>query len=139
MTDSNASSGFGLHILVAEDNPVNQLVAEKLLKKLGCTCVIANNGREAIGMLASGTYDLILMDVMMPELDGMSATREIRAVKNETTDIPIVAFTANAMKSDQEACYAAGMNDFISKPVTVDRMREMLAKWTAIIKGEKAG
>ncbi len=135
MTSTTAADGFGLHILVAEDNPVNQMVAEKLLNKLGCTCLIANNGQECIEMLAENNYDLILMDCMMPVLDGIEATRRIRAARNTTTNIPIIAFTANAMKSDQEACYAAGMDDFISKPVTVDRMKDMLAKWTLRIKG----
>ncbi len=131
MTDQQ---GFGLHVLVAEDNQVNQMVARKLLEKLGCSCAIAENGQECILMLAQDDYDLILMDCMMPELDGMEATRRIRASGSHCANIPIIAFTANAMESDQQACDDAGMDDFIDKPVNLERMSELLAKWARQLK-----
>ena len=124
----------GLHILVAEDNQVNQMVARKLLEKLGCTCVVAGNGQKALDILESGeAFDLILMDCMMPILDGLEATREIRASKKPYADIPVIAFTANAMDSDKEACEKAGMNDFLDKPVTIARMTKALQRWAALI------
>ena len=123
----NNSSSFGLHILVAEDNKMNQLVARKLLKKLGCSCEIANDGLECIDMLAQGQYDMILMDCMMPNMDGLEATRKIRASGN--TQLPIIAFTANAMASDQQACLEAGMNDFIDKPIDMKRIISLLESW----------
>ena len=135
MKDSSASDNFGLHVLIAEDNPVNQMVAEKILHKLGCTCCVVSNGQEAIERLSEDPYDLILMDCMMPELDGLEATRRIRAANNVMAKIPIIAFTANAMSSDEEACFEAGMNDFLPKPVTLAEMKLALAKWSAQIKG----
>ena len=123
----NNNSSFGLHILVAEDNKVNQMVARKLLERLGCSCEIANDGLECIDMLAQENYDMILMDCMMPNMGGLEATREIRASGN--TQIPIIAFTANAMDSDQQACLEAGMNDFIDKPVDMNRMIALLENW----------
>lgn len=130
---SNADS-FNLHILVAEDNSVNQMVARKLLEKLGCTCVIAENGEKAIEQLGKESFDLILMDCMMPIMDGQEATRQIRASGSAYSDIPIIAFTANAMESDQLACKAAGMNDFLDKPVTIDRLKEMIGRWAEQLK-----
>lgn len=136
MTDARTLDGAGLHILVAEDNAVNQRVVEKLLKRLGCTCQVVNNGRQVVTLLKEGHYDLVLMDIMMPELDGMEATRQIRALNNASAHIPIVAFTANGMRTDQDACLAAGMNDFISKPVTIEQMSALLSRWAAKISGQ---
>ncbi|MBC7690875.1 MAG: response regulator [Methylotenera sp.] len=107
-----------LRILVAEDNSVNQIIAVKMLEKLGHTAVAVANGQEAIQALSQISYDLVFMDCQMPELDGYEATRRIR--QEETTAIrivPIVAMTANAMNGDREKCLAAGMNDYISKPM----------------------
>ncbi len=137
MNPTNPSSiePLGLHILVAEDNPVNQMVATKLLSKLGCTTKVANNGAEAIERLQDEKFDLILMDCMMPELDGYEATRRIRATDNDYAKIPIIAFTANAMQSDQQACTDAGMDDFLDKPVTLARMQATLTRWAEKIRG----
>ena len=120
---------IGLHVLVAEDNPVNQMVARKVLAKLGCTCEIAANGAECLKMLEIQSFDLILMDCMMPEMDGLEATRKIRISGAAYANIPIVAFTANAMVEDQQKCRDAGMNDYIDKPATIERLTEVLSKW----------
>lgn len=118
---------LGLHILVAEDNKVNQMVVQKLLQKLGCSSAVANDGVECIDMLAKDHYDMILMDCMMPNMDGFEATQQIRASGN--ADLPIIACTAKAMDTDHQACLEAGMNDFIDKPVDMNRMKALLIHW----------
>jgi len=105
-----------LRILLAEDNAVNQKLALRLLGQLGYAADVANDGLEAIAAVEGGTFDVVLMDVQMPELDGLEATRRIRARWPERA-LPIVAMTANAMAGDREACLAAGMTDYISKPI----------------------
>jgi two-component system, sensor histidine kinase and response regulator len=106
-----------LRILVVEDNQVNQLLATVLLSKAGHRIDIAANGLEALGAVSSRRYDLILMDVQMPEMDGIEATKRIRAMAGAARDIPIIAMTANAMKGDRERLLAVGMNDYVSKPI----------------------
>ncbi|MBF0265054.1 MAG: response regulator [Gammaproteobacteria bacterium] len=124
-----------IRILLVEDNRVNQLVAKGFLSKLGLNCDLAANGKEAIESLlqapAESTYDLILMDCQMPEMDGYEATKQIRAGKagSKNTDITIVAMTANAMKGDKEKCFDAGMNEYISKPVSKDKLSHILNQW----------
>lgn len=115
-----------LRLLLAEDGLVNQKVAVKLLANLGHTTDIAINGREAVTMWSAGSYDAILMDIQMPELDGIQATQEIRRL--ETSPTYIIAMTAHAMKGDRERCLEAGMNDYVSKPIRVERMVEALSK-----------
>jgi CheY-like chemotaxis protein len=105
-----------LRILLAEDNAVNQKLALRLLEQMAYTAHVAEDGRQAIAALETDAYDVVLMDVQMPELDGLGATREIRA-RSPHRDVWIVAMTANAMAGDREACLAAGMNDYISKPI----------------------
>ena len=107
-----------LHILLAEDNTVNQLIASRLLEKQGHHVVTSGNGREALERLDKERFDLILMDVEMPEIDGFEATATIRK-QEETTGarIPIIAMTAHALKGDRERCLAAGMDDYVSKPI----------------------
>jgi len=113
-----------LDILVAEDNIINQKMILKVLEKLGYNAVVANNGREAIQMLDQQFYDLILMDVQMPEMDGLECTRYIR--ENNERQPVIIAMTANAMVEDKEECLKAGMNNYIAKPVKIDLLVEML-------------
>ena len=126
---------FKLHILVAEDNPVNQMVAQTLLKKLGCSVVIADNGDAAVQKVAQEPFDLILMDCIMPVMGGIEATRVIRASGQPYDRIPIIAFSANASDEDQLAFQEAGMDDFIDKPVTVDKMTGLLQRWSDKLSG----
>ncbi len=114
-------------VLVAEDNLVNQKVAVMMLERLGCQVAIADNGRQAIDMLEGGGYDLVFMDCQMPELDGFEATAEIR--RRFGREIPIIAMTANAMEGDRERCLAAGMDDYISKPVKPVNLKAALDRW----------
>ena len=113
-------------ILIAEDNSVNQLIAQALLKELGYTFHTVANGKEVLEALAQSDFDLILMDCQMPEMDGFEATREIR--KNISSTLPIVALTANAMKGDEERCREAGMNGYLSKPFRKDQLQAVLQK-----------
>ncbi|MBF0611721.1 MAG: response regulator [Magnetococcales bacterium] len=119
-------------ILLAEDNQINQQVATEMLRKLGLQADIADNGKRAFQLFDKKRYDLILMDMQMPEMDGLEATRRIRAWEKEhgvLQPTPIVAMTANAMAQDRQECLAAGMDQFISKPVRLKRLREVLTQW----------
>ena len=118
----------GARILVAEDNGFNQVVIRKLLTKCGASVVLCSNGREAIDALAGAPFDIVLMDVQMPEMDGLEATRRIRATP-ALAGSHIVAMTANATADDRERCAEAGMDDFETKPIDPDRMYLTLAKW----------
>ncbi len=125
-----------LRILVAEDNSVNQRLTQLLLKKLGQGCDLVGNGIEAVQAVADHGYDIVLMDVQMPELDGLAATRRVRAEIAEERQPWIVALTANVLQEDQEECRAAGMNDFLAKPIRqpdlVDALRRALARGTPV-------
>ncbi|MEO5983986.1 MAG: response regulator, partial [Ferruginibacter sp.] len=122
-----------LRILVAEDNAINQKLTLKILSKLGFKAVaLAENGHEVIEMASQQPYDIILMDVQMPEMDGLEATRMIR--KGMDIQPIIMAMTANAMKEDKDDCLAAGMDDFLSKPVKLEELVNALAKWSVQIK-----
>ena len=126
---------YPLNILVAEDNPVNQKWATKILGKLGYTVDIADNGHVALDMVSKTVYDLILMDVQMPEMDGLEATRMIRVCLNKQPTI--IAMTANVMHGDRMACMQAGMDDYISKPVQLGELVNMLEKWALVITEKK--
>jgi signal transduction histidine kinase/ActR/RegA family two-component response regulator len=118
-------------ILIAEDNPVNQRLALRQLNKLGYDADVVGNGREAIDALAARRYGLVLMDVQMPEMDGLTATATIRATEHTAGGprIPIVAMTATAMPGDREICLQAGMDDYLTKPVKIDALRAALEQW----------
>ncbi len=118
-------------VLVAEDNIVNQQVAQALLKKLGVDAEVADNGVMALRALEARHYDLVLMDMQMPEMDGVEATKQIRSPESDVLDhdIPIIAMTANALKGDRETCIKAGMNDYLTKPVNPNTLAEILDKW----------
>ncbi|MBL4589306.1 MAG: response regulator [Alphaproteobacteria bacterium] len=118
-------------ILIAEDNPTNQMIATAILEQYGCVITPANNGREAIELLNKGNFDLIFMDCQMPEMDGYEATRRIRRHEREQhlPHMPIIAFTVNAMKGDREHCITAGMDDYVSKPVKKENLAAILLKW----------
>ena len=117
-----------LQILLAEDNGTNQLVFSKMVQGVGVQLTIAHSGREAVEHASNGTFDAIFMDMRMPEMDGLEATRRIRALGGHLTDIPIIALTANAFADDIKACRDAGMNDFIAKPLRKKILIEKLAK-----------
>jgi CheY-like chemotaxis protein len=113
-------------ILVAEDNPVNQLFTSEVLKSMGCRVTAVNDGLQAVEAFRTGHYDAILMDMQMPNLDGLGATRAIRAAENASAHTPIIAVTANALKGDCETCLAAGVDDFISKPFDISDLQAVL-------------
>jgi CheY-like chemotaxis protein len=116
-----------LYILLAEDNLVNQKVACKLLERRGHDVTVVNNGAEALSALEQRAFDLILMDVQMPEMDGLEATRQIRGRERSTgIHVPILAMTAHAMKGDKERCLAAGMDGYISKPIHVQSLMQTI-------------
>jgi CheY-like chemotaxis protein len=109
-----------LHILLAEDHDVNQKFAVRVIERKGHSVVVANDGREAVNAWEQGEYDVVLMDVQMPEMDGLEATGRIREIEGQRGDerhTPIIAMTANAMKGDKERCLEAGMDGYVSKPV----------------------
>jgi signal transduction histidine kinase/CheY-like chemotaxis protein/ligand-binding sensor domain-containing protein len=121
------SQHFPMHILIAEDNPVNQKLAARVLTKLGYNPEIVANGQEALMAAAQKNFDLIFMDVQMPEMDGLEATQKIRLQKK--TQPVIVAVTANAMEEDRMACLQAGMDDYISKPIKLEDLTNVIEKW----------
>ncbi|MEO0895931.1 MAG: PAS domain S-box protein [Bacteroidota bacterium] len=122
-----------IKILIAEDNVVNQKVATRILAKLGYSADIAANGQEAVDAMGMRFYDLVFMDMQMPEMDGLTATGEIRKNFLHREEYPlIVAMTANALIRDRERCIEAGMDDYISKPVKIDHIRDMMEKWFTV-------
>jgi PAS domain S-box-containing protein len=124
-----ASDGRILRVLLVEDNAVNQRLGVRILDKLGCSIDVASNGLEAIEMALGGHYDLILMDCRMPEMDGYAATREIRRREEAGARVPIIALTAHAVTGAREECIAAGMDDFITKPLLVGDLEKVLGRW----------
>ena len=123
------SSPAQLRILLAEDNIINQKLATKILQKMGHTVTVASDGKETLSILGTGTFDLILMDVQMPNMDGLEATRIIREQEKATkSHIPIFAMTAYAMKGDREKCLDAGMDGYMAKPINVKEFQETLKK-----------
>ncbi|PZO40056.1 MAG: histidine kinase [Pseudanabaena frigida] len=129
---NQSSSGF--NILLAEDNPVNQKVAMRVLNHLGYQADVVSNGQEVIKAIASKSYDLILMDIQMPEMDGLEATQYIRDLEKASQQLPIaiVAITANATHDDQYVCRKAGMNDYISKPIQIEKLKKIIQQYESL-------
>ncbi|WP_344813174.1 response regulator [Microlunatus aurantiacus] len=133
MSTAAGSAGGAAHparrpVLLVEDNPLNQMVAEGMLRLLGETSRCVSNGLEAVEELSATPYAIVLMDVQMPELDGYQATRRIRAELPAEQQPYIIALTANAMAEDAERCRAAGMDDYVAKPLTKDALRAALER-----------
>ena len=116
-----------LNILVAEDNQVNQMLMASLLKKLGHTFEVVGDGAAAVEAIRGGSYDLVLMDVQMPLVDGVEATHRIRGLDRPKCETPVIALTANAMAGDRERYLAAGMNAYVSKPIDLGELTAAIA------------
>src|SRR5262249_51888037 len=123
---AHAAASTEVRVLLAEDNPTNALLAERMLAKLGCTVDRAADGAEAVRLTAKHAYSLVLMDCQMPELDGYEATRLIRARESDGAHLPIVALTANAMSGDRQRCVDCGMDDYLTKPINREELRRVL-------------
>ena len=139
ITSNVAMFARPMRILIAEDNPANQRVVVLMLDKLGQKADTVATGLEAVCAVKERRYDLVLMDVLMPEMDGIEATRTIRAQLSPERQPCIVAMTANALSGDREHCLQAGMDDYISKPVRLEMLAEMLARWSPSATGRTAG
>ena len=126
-----ATEGTRGTVLIVEDNRINQKVLSHQVQNLGYAIEVAENGSEAVAKASARRYDLILMDVQMPVMDGFQATEAIRGSETESRAAPIIAITANAFQSEREKCFSCGMDDYLTKPVDKDRLRETLARWTA--------
>jgi hypothetical protein len=127
----------GLRILVAEDNPVNLRLSQRILEKMGHSVVTASNGEEAVGLYQTEDPDLILMDVQMPSMDGLAATKAIREIEQRSGGhVPVIAMTAHAMSGDRERCFEAGMDDYLSKPV---KPRDVATTIEHAVSVEKSG
>jgi PAS domain S-box-containing protein len=119
----------GRHVLIVEDNEMNQLVASRILARLRCTFDVVGNGRLAVDALARRSYDAVLMDCQMPEMDGYEATSAIRELEGSNRHTPVIAMTAAAMEGDRDACMAAGMDDYLTKPIRPGALEEALLRW----------
>jgi two-component system sensor histidine kinase/response regulator len=124
------NSAKTLRILVADDNLVNQKVAKRMLERLGYSVALANDGKQALSAIKTASFDLIMMDVQMPEMDGLEATRHIREWEAGKTRIPIIALTAHAMDSHREECLAAGMESFLAKPILLESLKLQIERLT---------
>jgi CheY-like chemotaxis protein len=125
---------LAMPVLLVEDNPVNQKVALMLLQRRGYRVQLAEDGRAALEAFAHARFSAILMDMQMPVMDGIEATREIRnmEVLRQVARTPIIAMTANAMEGDRERCLEAGMDDYIAKPIRADQLYEQLQRWVRL-------
>src|SRR5262249_23097627 len=137
--DPTLARRLPLRVLLCDDNAINQKVALRLLQQMGYRADLAANGLEALAALERQAYDLVFMDVMMPEMGGLEATRLIRERQKQRSEFPnykssiiVVAMTANAMQGDREKCLAAGMDDYIAKPVRLEDVRTIVERWGAI-------
>jgi CheY-like chemotaxis protein len=119
----------GKRVLVVEDYVINREITQDMLELMDCQVDVAENGQQALAMQAKSPYDLILMDIQMPEMDGYTTTREIRKREQGKKHSPILAVTANAMTGDREKCLEAGMDDYLAKPVELDKLEAILKKY----------
>ena len=120
-----------IRILLAEDNAINALLTRTLLEADGHTVETVEDGALAVEAMKTKQFDMIFMDMRMPNMDGLESTRKIRALPNVSKDLPIVALTANAFDDDRIACFDSGMNDFMTKPVSAEELSEMVVRWTS--------
>lgn len=121
---------FNLHVLAVDDYLINLELTKEMLEMMGCEVDTAENGQEALELYHQNKYDLIFLDVQMPGLDGLQVTREIRKNEKEEKHVPIVALTANALQGDEEKCLEAGMNGYLSKPIKIKDLEEILTKFS---------
>jgi len=134
---TTSGDALSLRVLVAEDNPGNQLLISMLLKKLNCVCTLASDGHEAVEALTSGgQFDLVLMDLHMPVMDGFEATRAIRVLPGAVGKLPIIALTADALSDARDNAFDAGMNDYLNKPIDVRAFNSTLVHWGNIARVE---
>ena len=129
LANANARWGSKWRVLVVDDNAVNQRVAARMLERIGLRVDAAGNGAEAVRMLKELPYDAVFMDCQMPEMDGYAATREIRRTEKPGEHIAIIAMTADALVGAREQCLAAGMDDYIAKPVKLEDLSRAVQKW----------
>ena len=129
-----SASQVGLKVLLAEDNAVNQMVFQRMLARLGCEVWVAPDGQEALNIARETEVDLVLMDCQMPVLDGYETTRALRGMGGRFSALPIIAITASAMEEDRQLCLAAGMNDFLSKPLILAALEEKLEQWSQTVR-----
>jgi CheY-like chemotaxis protein len=134
--DASFATQYPMDILIAEDNPINQKLIERILFKLGYSSVMTQNGLEAVSAISDKHYDLVLMDIQMPEMDGYEATRSIR--KLEVQQPYIIAMTANALSEDRDICLSHGMDNYISKPMKLDTLTDILKEAHKAKKGSVA-
>src|SRR3954467_14151845 len=118
-----------VRVLVAEDNLINQKIVRIMLQKAGCEVLAVDDGNKAVEAVQTNPFDLVLMDLHMPLVDGLQATRQIRGLESKVKEVPIIALTASAFTDDRDRCLAAGMNDFITKPIKLDFLLQKCSFW----------
>jgi CheY-like chemotaxis protein len=124
--DSVAKAGRSLHVLLVEDSPINQMLAARFLEKRGHRVLVAGDGKRALELMSSRRFDLVLMDVQVPGMDGLEVAARIRRLEGESAHTPIIAMTACALEEDRRACLAAGMDAYISKPINWGELFELM-------------
>jgi CheY-like chemotaxis protein len=125
----SSTTSISAHVLLVEDDPVNQIVIKGLLNLIGCEVTLAGAGKEALALLTSpnASFDIVLMDIGLPDINGMEVTRQLRKSESKLSHIPVIALTGHVSPQDQQACINSGMNRFISKPTTKDVLQKELA------------
>ncbi len=136
---SSALPQLGLRVLVVDDNAINRLIAARMVQRLGCEVVPVEGGKAAVAAATQERFDVVMMDCSMPDMDGYQATACIRAAPKPFADVPIVALTANALSGDRERCLAAGMDDYLTKPMQLAQLEQMLRRFAAPPSSPAAG